>query len=593
MGAEPRRRSRGRCRAQPRQPCGPGRVLERDREDVRRGACRGPRRRAGSGGRPLLRRPGCRLDGDGPVLCTGPEASGSAAGVDEGRLPASERAEPVEGSGGPPGRGRSAAGTTALESAFVAVLAEVLGVENVPVDGHLFDDLGADSMVMARFCARVRKRPDLPPVSMKDIYQHPTMRSLATAVGGGGAGSRRATGTSAAPGPRPTRRAGARGDACPAEGSRSIAGTRLAAGVPRRGGDAGRAAGARDAAGAVAPPARGRTCSVAPCSFSSSSRTSASAPSWPTKGYEWISSGHGLGDMYLRSVVVGGGIFVAVSVLPIAGEVAAHRALETPGDPHLEPGLRPVLAGRDPRPQQFLVSLMGGSPILPLYLRALGARVGRGVVIMSRSVPVCTDLLTIGDGTVIRKDCLLSGYRAHAGWIQTGAVTLGKDVVVAESTVIDIETSIGDGGQLGRSSSLHPGQAVPAGERWHGSPARPTDVDYRTVGPARCGRLRRAVYCLVQLAKSGRHLRPTGRRILRRAAHRGTERWPGRRCPGSWRWLTWRFPPVWPSPCHSWSSSSGCSSPLLSASPCPERWRWRSGRTRSTRCTGSATASTS
>ena len=55
------------------------------------------------------------------------------------------------------------------------VLADVLHVERVPVDSHFFDDLGADSMVMAQFCARVRKRADLPAVSMKDIYQHPTI----------------------------------------------------------------------------------------------------------------------------------------------------------------------------------------------------------------------------------------------------------------------------------------------------------------------------------------------------------------------------------------------------------------------------------
>ena len=55
-------------------------------------------------------------------------------------------------------------------------------VERVSVDSNFFDDLGADSMVMARFCARVRKRPDLPAVSIKDIYQHPTIKSLATAL---------------------------------------------------------------------------------------------------------------------------------------------------------------------------------------------------------------------------------------------------------------------------------------------------------------------------------------------------------------------------------------------------------------------------
>ena len=55
-------------------------------------------------------------------------------------------------------------------------------MERVSVDSNFFDDLGADSMVMARFCARVRKRPDLPSVSIKDIYQYPTIKSLATAV---------------------------------------------------------------------------------------------------------------------------------------------------------------------------------------------------------------------------------------------------------------------------------------------------------------------------------------------------------------------------------------------------------------------------
>ncbi len=37
------------------------------------------------------------------------------------------------------------------------MLADVVGVERVSVDSNFFDDLGADSMVMARFCARVQE----------------------------------------------------------------------------------------------------------------------------------------------------------------------------------------------------------------------------------------------------------------------------------------------------------------------------------------------------------------------------------------------------------------------------------------------------
>ncbi|MFF9151661.1 phosphopantetheine-binding protein, partial [Streptomyces sp. NPDC014846] len=75
---------------------------------------------------------------------------------------------------------RDPAGGT--EGKLADVLAGVLRAEHVPVDGDFFTELGADSMVMAQFCARVRKRDDLPTVSMKDIYQHPSIRGLATAV---------------------------------------------------------------------------------------------------------------------------------------------------------------------------------------------------------------------------------------------------------------------------------------------------------------------------------------------------------------------------------------------------------------------------
>src|SRR2546421_305623 len=69
--------------------------------------------------------------------------------------------------------------TTDVERSFAEVLAGVVHVEQVSVDSNFFDDLGANSLMMAQFCARVRKRADLPPVSIKDVYKHPTIRSLA------------------------------------------------------------------------------------------------------------------------------------------------------------------------------------------------------------------------------------------------------------------------------------------------------------------------------------------------------------------------------------------------------------------------------
>ncbi len=339
--------------------------------------------------------------------------------------------------------------TADLEKILAEVLADVVHAERVPVDSHFFDDLGADSLVMAQFCARVRKRPDLPPVSMKDIYRHPTISSLAPALA----------------------------DAAP---------TPVGSPVP--------------APIEVATPAS--TLQYVLCGtlqFLFFLGYSFVAAVIFVRGYGWISATSGLIDFYLRSVLFGGAIFLAAGVLPILVKWMLigrwkPQQIRIWSLAYLRFWIVKTLVRSNP-----VVLLAVGSPLYALYLRALGAKVGRGVAIFSPNVPVCTDLLTIGDGTVIRKDSFISCYRAHAGLIQTGAVTLGNDVFVGERTVLDINTSMGDGAQLGHTSSLHAGQAVPDGERWHGSPAQRTEVDYRAVDPTRCSTLRRAGYAVRQL----------------------------------------------------------------------------------------------
>ena len=333
------------------------------------------------------------------------------------------------------------------------LLAEVLGsilrVDRVPHDSHFFNDLGADSLVMAQFCARVRKRPDLPSVSMKDVYQHPTITALTTALAprrtkptrvvdaGGGRGG----GTGRDDASHPLRSAAA------SDFPRVL----LPRGIRRRRGvrmDFRRF-------GCWSTPTCGRRCSAVRCSSAP-----ARCPSWPS-GYSSAA-----GDPNRSaSGVLGYVRFWTVKTLIRANPMA----------------------------------LFVGSPLYVLYLRLLGAKIGRGVVILSKHVPVCTDLLTIGSGTVIRKESFFHGYRAHAGRIQTGAVTLGRDVFIGEKSVLDINTAMGDGAQLGHASALHSGGTVPAGERWHGSPAQPTAVDYLRVPPARCGAFRRTSAAILTL----------------------------------------------------------------------------------------------
>ena len=50
------------------------------------------------------------------------------------------------------------------------------------MDSHFFDELGANSLLMARYNAALREQTALPSVSMKDIYQYPTVRKLAASL---------------------------------------------------------------------------------------------------------------------------------------------------------------------------------------------------------------------------------------------------------------------------------------------------------------------------------------------------------------------------------------------------------------------------
>jgi non-ribosomal peptide synthetase-like protein len=342
-----------------------------------------------------------------------------------------------------------AAPATPTQHALADALAQVLRLERVGADHHFFDDLGANSLLLARFCARVRQHHGLPPVAMQDVYQHPTINRLATHLD-----TTTTTGADTAPAPTAKET------------------------VTR------------------APTSHYLLCGTLQIlAFLGAIYLGAVAM---TESYEWISAADGLADVYVRSLATAGGAFLALSTAPVLAKWMLVGRWKRREIPVWSLGyFRFWIVKTLIRTSPFV--LFVGSPLYVLYLRALGAKVGRGVTIFTRNLPVCTDLLTIGDGTVIRKDSSFTCYRAHAGQIQTGPVTLGKDVLVGEATVIDIDTSMGDGAQLGHSSCLHATQAVPAGQRWHGSPAEPTDVDYRTVDPAACGTLRRAFYGVQQL----------------------------------------------------------------------------------------------
>ena len=371
--------------------------------------------------------------------------------------------------------GPAADAQTGLAEALAEVLAEVMRAEHVPADSHFFTDLGADSLVMAKFCARLRKREDLPSVSMQDIYRHPTITSLVTAF------------ASPVPAPAPASAPVSAAASVPVSAAASVPVSAVAS-VP--------ASASAEVAAPTGPGPYLMCGALQLLLFFGYAWVAALAGAW---AYRWISAGAGLAGIYLRSVLFGGSAFLALCILPILAKWVLigrwkPRQIRIWSLDYVRFWVVRTLVRSNP-----LALLAVGSPLYVLYLRALGAKVGRGTVILSKHVPVCTDLLTIGPDTVIRKDAFLSCYRAQAGWIQTGPVTLGRKVFIGEKSVLDINTSMGGAASLGHASALHSGQSIPAGERWHGSPAERTDVNYVRIPAVPCGPLRQIGFCVVTL----------------------------------------------------------------------------------------------
>lgn len=330
------------------------------------------------------------------------------------------------------------------ERLLAELLADVLQSERISIDDNFFTDLGAHSLLMARFGAAIREKLDIVSVSMQDIYQNPTVEKLAAHL-----------------------------DEMPSEAMDEIdvQAHREALHIPSRFAYYG--CGALQALYMVGWLMVGLWILV--------------------EGIHWTYEAMpDLAATYGRIIVFGVGLAVVFSILPIAAKwlVIGRWKAEVIPIWSLRYFRFWVMKGlQGTAPLAFI-----GDPFYNVYLRLLGAKIGRNAVIRSKAVPVCTDLLSIGDNTILRQDSIIRGYKARANRIHTGSIEIGANAFVGEHGVLDINTVMEDDTQLGHASSLHEGQRVPAGKNYHGCRAVETEADYCPIEPMPCSTLRRWLY---------------------------------------------------------------------------------------------------
>lgn len=119
--------------------------------------------------------------------------------------------------------------------------------------------------------------------------------------------------------------------------------------------------------------------------------------------------------------------------------------------------------------------LLSGSSLQVWYMRLLGARIGKDVVIGSVRLRV-PSLLSIGDGASIGNAVNLENARVERGELVIGRIRIGREGYVGSYAVMEGNTSIADLGRLEGLSALADGQHLPGGECWSGSPARKQGV---------------------------------------------------------------------------------------------------------------------
>jgi non-ribosomal peptide synthetase-like protein len=122
-----------------------------------------------------------------------------------------------------------------------------------------------------------------------------------------------------------------------------------------------------------------------------------------------------------------------------------------------------VLAGA------WLLELAHGSPIMTLYLRLMGASVGRDVWCDTMNVTEF-DVVTIGDGCAANRASCIETHLFHDRVMSIGPTDLGMGSTVGPWSVVLPETAVGDGCSVGGRSVVLRGEKLPAHTRWHGAP---------------------------------------------------------------------------------------------------------------------------
>lgn len=111
-----------------------------------------------------------------------------------------------------------------------------------------------------------------------------------------------------------------------------------------------------------------------------------------------------------------------------------------------------------------------GTPLMNIFLRLLGAKVGRDTYINTPAVSVF-DTLNIGDNVSVCTDTHMRGYSISDGFLHIGSIELEDNVFVGTRCNLSHNSKMEKNSSIEDLTLVPEGTTIPEDENWEGSPA--------------------------------------------------------------------------------------------------------------------------
>ena len=119
--------------------------------------------------------------------------------------------------------------------------------------------------------------------------------------------------------------------------------------------------------------------------------------------------------------------------------------------------------------------VLSGSPLIAPYLRLLGAGVGRNVHVGTATVSIPA-LIRIGDGASIGYGVSLRPWVVEDGCIVIQSIIIEANAYIGSGAALEPGATVSAGAVVGEQSTVAQGQRIGPGEQWGGSPSAQLEV---------------------------------------------------------------------------------------------------------------------